>query len=68
MIRNLGNRIVNNYLIRIDNGYILIDTGYKSSYHAVHSPVFFGGFPFFYDIDLSDRFGLDFFRYNTYFC
>ncbi|MEE3488271.1 MAG: MBL fold metallo-hydrolase [Bulleidia sp.] len=34
MIYNLGNRIVNNYLISIDKGYILIDTGYENGFHA----------------------------------
>ena len=29
MIYNLGNRVVNNYLITGDDGYILIDTGYE---------------------------------------
>ena len=32
MIHNLGNRIVNNYLIASDVGYILIDTGYEGSF------------------------------------
>ena len=31
-ICNLGNRIVNNYLIPCDGGYILIDTGYESGF------------------------------------
>ena len=31
-IRNLGNRVVNNYLIPCDEGYILIDTGYESGF------------------------------------
>ena len=35
MIINLGNRVVNNYLISSEEGYILIDTGYD------------GGFPHF---------------------
>lgn len=35
VIYNLGNRIVNNYLVSIDDGYVLIDTGYA------------GGFPVF---------------------
>ena len=30
-IYSLGNRIVNNYLIPCDEGYILIDTGYGFS-------------------------------------
>ena len=29
---NLGNRVVNNYLIPIDNGYVLIDTGYENGF------------------------------------
>ena len=32
MIYNLGNRIVNNYLVSTDDGYILIDTGYPNSF------------------------------------
>ena len=32
MIINLGNRAVNNYLVKADDGYILIDTGYESGY------------------------------------
>ena len=31
-IRNLGNRVVNNYLISCDEGYILIDTGYENGF------------------------------------
>ncbi len=31
-IRNLGNRVVNNYLIPCDEGYILIDTGYENGF------------------------------------
>lgn len=31
-IINLGNRIVNSYLIKTVNGYILIDTGYENQY------------------------------------
>ena len=31
-ICNLGNRIVNNYLIPCDEGYILIDTGYENGF------------------------------------
>ncbi len=31
-IHNLGNRVVNNYLISSDAGYILIDTGYDGSF------------------------------------
>lgn len=34
MIKNLGNRIVNNYLIQIDDGYILVDTGYENGFAA----------------------------------
>ncbi len=32
MICNLGSRVVNNYLISSDLGYILIDTGYDGSF------------------------------------
>ena len=32
MIYNLGNRAVNNYLVKGDDGYILIDTGYENGY------------------------------------
>ena len=32
MIYNLGNRIVNNYLISTNDGYILIDTGYENGF------------------------------------
>ena len=32
MIINLGNRVVNNYLIDGDDGYILIDTGYADGF------------------------------------
>ena len=32
MIYNLGNRVVNNYLVSTDDGYILIDTGYPNSF------------------------------------
>ncbi|MBQ9031804.1 MAG: MBL fold metallo-hydrolase [Parasporobacterium sp.] len=32
MIINLGNRVVNNYLIPGDEGYILIDTGYPNGF------------------------------------
>ena len=32
MIINLGNRVVNNYLISSEAGYILIDTGYDGSF------------------------------------
>ena len=31
-IWNLGSRIVNNYLIESEKGYILIDTGYAGGY------------------------------------
>ncbi len=35
MIYNLGNRVVNNYLVSLDDGgYILIDTGYAEYYGA----------------------------------
>lgn len=34
-IYNLGNRVVNNYLVSLDDsGYVLIDTGYAGSYPA----------------------------------
>lgn len=32
MIYNLGNRVVNNYLIPAEDGYILIDTGYPNGF------------------------------------
>ena len=32
MIYNLGNRVVNNYLIPAEDGYILIDTGYSNGF------------------------------------
>lgn len=31
-IYNLGNRIVNNFLVQTDKGYILIDTGYENGF------------------------------------
>ncbi|WBW95055.1 MBL fold metallo-hydrolase [Oceanirhabdus sp. W0125-5] len=31
-IINVGNRINNNYLIQLDNGYLLIDTGYQEQF------------------------------------
>ncbi|MDD6000662.1 MAG: MBL fold metallo-hydrolase [Bacteroidales bacterium] len=31
-IINLGNRVVNNYLVKIDDGYALIDTGYDTGF------------------------------------
>ena len=36
MLYNLGNRIVNNYLVSLgeEDGYVLIDTGYAESYGA----------------------------------
>lgn len=34
MIHNLGNRVVNTYLVGIQGGYILIDTGYENSFGA----------------------------------
>lgn len=35
MIYNLGNRVVSNYLVSLDNGgYVLIDTGYAGNYPA----------------------------------
>ena len=32
MVYNLGNRVVNNYLISSEDGYILIDTGYAGAF------------------------------------
>jgi len=32
MIQNLGGRIVNNWLYRYADGYVLIDTGYENGY------------------------------------
>ena len=32
MVLNLGTRVVNNYLISSDKGYILIDTGYAGGF------------------------------------
>ena len=33
MIYNLGNRVVNNYLVGLDEGgYVLIDTGYADGF------------------------------------
>ena len=32
MIYDLGSRIVNNYLIPYDAGYVLIDTGYEGGF------------------------------------
>lgn len=35
MLYNLGNRVVNNYIVNLENeGYVLIDTGYAESYGA----------------------------------
>lgn len=35
MLYNLGNRVVNNYLVSLDEGgYVLVDTGYAESYGA----------------------------------
>ena len=31
-IYNAGNRVMNTYLYRIKDGYVMIDTGYKNSY------------------------------------
>lgn len=31
---NLGNRVVNNYLLKIDDGYLLIDTGYSENFNG----------------------------------
>lgn len=31
---NIGNRIVNQYLLNLDNGIIIIDTGYKGSFNV----------------------------------
>lgn len=33
-IINLGNRVVNNYILETNDGYILIDTGYENNYKA----------------------------------
>ena len=32
MIYNLGDRIVNNYLVPAEDGYLLIDTGYADGF------------------------------------
>ena len=32
MIYNLGNRVVNNYMIPLEDGYMLIDTGYANGF------------------------------------
>ena len=32
MIYNIGSRVVNNYLVSYDAGYILIDTGYAGGF------------------------------------
>ena len=37
MIINLGNRVVNNYLIPGEDGYILIDTGYPNGFRRFRS-------------------------------
>lgn len=29
---NIGNRIVNTYLYKVEEGYVMIDTGYKNDY------------------------------------
>lgn len=34
MIQNLGGRIVNNWLYRYADGYVLIDTGYENGYQT----------------------------------
>ena len=35
VVYNLGNRVVNNYLVCLDDGgYVLIDTGYAENYPA----------------------------------
>ena len=35
VVYNLGNRVVNNYLVSLDDGgYVLIDTGYAENYPA----------------------------------
>ena len=40
MIYNLGNRVVNNYLVSLDGGgYVLIDTGYAENYPAFRKRV-----------------------------
>ena len=40
MICNLGSRVVNNYLISSDLGYILIDTGYDGSFQKKYEAFF----------------------------
>ena len=37
-IFNLGSRVVNNYLISTEVGYILIDTGYEGGRHPLRFP------------------------------
>lgn len=32
-IINLGNRIVNQYLVKLNDGFLLIDTGYSNGYN-----------------------------------
>lgn len=34
-IHNVGNRVVNTYVYRIADGWVMIDTGYANSYHSV---------------------------------
>ena len=31
-ILNLGNRVVNQYLVELNDGFLLIDTGYSNGY------------------------------------
>ncbi|HIT67056.1 MAG TPA: MBL fold metallo-hydrolase [Candidatus Merdisoma merdipullorum] len=34
---NVGNRVMNTYLYRIKDGYVMIDTGYENSYQKCTS-------------------------------
>ena len=36
-IYNAGNRVMNTYLYRIEDGYVMIDTGYENSYQKCTS-------------------------------
>ena len=36
-IYNVGNRVMNTYLYRIKDGYVMIDTGYENSYQKCTS-------------------------------
>lgn len=31
---NVGNRVSNNYLLKLDKGYLLIDTGYPERFNS----------------------------------